>query len=303
VQQGFVDLRLNGEHSGDESFWPSFTDIMMVIVLIFLLAMVTLLVKNMDLVHKMRSSLAEERAATMQVHSTSDINAQLNRRLQQLEEESAMLNMRLMNLSEEHNRSLAQLKAAEQKNIQLKTGLSAMTGERDTALLEKRALTQQHLELKEALQARDKRLQQKQQELAEQQHQYQLKNEEMTLLKNNNEEQHDRLSKLESEYASLEVKYNKLIRPARSTLGKYVVLVRYRKLNKKLIIEIKSTTDAHYTEVTGIDLHKRLNRLQKKYGKKLYVRIIFPDDSGLSYTEAWNLTESLLRMYDYYYQE
>jgi len=80
-------------------------------------------------------------------------------------------------------------------------------------------------------------------------------------------------------------------------------LVRYQKLDGKLSIELKLPTDAQYVSVKGVALHKQLSALQKKHGKKLYVRIIFPDDSGLSYTEAWNLTESLLRMYDYYYQQ
>lgn len=296
MQQGFVDLRLNGEHSGDESFWPSFTDIMMVIVLIFLLAMVTLLVKNMDLVHQLRSSLAAERAATIQAHSATDINTRLNMRLQHLEEEAAMLRMRLIDLGEEHSRSLAQLKSSEQENAQLKASLHTMTSERDAALSEKSVLESSRAELQTTLQQRE-------QELTAQQQQYQLRLTEIAGLKDSNSTQGDRLSRLESEYATLESKYNKLIRPARSPLGKQVVLVRYHKQDGQLIMEIKSLTDDTYVTVSGVELHKRLDELQKKYGKKLYVRIIFPDDSGLSYTEAWNLTESLLRMYDYYYQE
>jgi len=303
MQQGFVDLRLNGDHSGDESFWPSFTDIMMVIVLIFLLAMVTLLVKNMGLVHQLRDSLAAERAATMQADSATDINTELNMRLQRLEEEAAMLRMRLIDLGEEHSRSVAQLKASEQENTQLKSSLNAVTGERDNALSEKSVLESSRMELAATLQQREQDLQKRQQELAAQQQLYQLRLAEIASLKNSNDTQVDRLTRLESEYANLEIKYNKLIRPARSSLGKQVVLVRYHKQDGKLLMEIKSLTDTDYIPTTGTELHKRLAQLQKEYGKKLYVRIIFPDDSGLSYTEAWNLTESLLRLYDYYYQE
>jgi len=82
-----------------------------------------------------------------------------------------------------------------------------------------------------------------------------------------------------------------------------VVLVRYHKVDGRLSIEIKGPTNKAYLQVSVTGLHKRLSRMQEKYGKKLYVRIIFPDDSDLSYTEAWNLTESLLRLYDYYYQQ
>jgi len=302
MQEGFVDLRLNGEHSGDESFWPSFTDIMMVIVLIFMLAMVTLLVKNMDLVHQLRSSLAAQQTATMQAHSATDINMQLNKRLQRLEEQAAMLQMRLMNLGEEHSRSLAQLKASEQENTQLKASLSAITVARDTTLAEKSLLKKNQIELSAILQQREQELQQRQKEMTAQQQQYQLRLAEIASLKNNSNTQLDRLTKIEAEYANLESKYNKLIRPARSSLGKYVVLVRYHKQAGHLIMEIKSLTAPAYTVVSDTQLHMQLSKLKEKYGKKLYVRIIFPDNSGLSYTQAWNITQSLLRMYDYYYQ-
>jgi len=293
---GFVDLRLNEGHTGDEGFWPSFTDIMTVIVLIFLLAMLTLLLKNMDLVHQLQSSLAAERAATVQAQSTTHMNTELNMRLKRLEEESAMLRMRLMNLGEEHSHTLAQLNDSEQQNAQLKANLSAIMQARDVALAEKQAVEQKQAELTAALALRI-------QELAVQQQQYTLKVKELSQLKNNNDTQLERLKKLELEYANLETKYNRLIRPARSPLGKVVVLVRYHKAGGKLIIELKGPADRDYQQVSGTALHKRLSGMQKKHGKKLYVRIIFPDDSGLSYTEAWNLTESLLRLYDYYYQE
>jgi len=293
---GFVDLRLNEGHAGDEGFWPSFTDIMTVIVLIFLLAMLTLLLKNMDLVHQLQSSLAAERAATVQAQSTTHMNTELNMRLKRLEEESAMLRMRLMDLGEEHSRTLAQLSDSEQQNMQLKASLSAVTQARDVALDEQQAMEKKQSELSAALTLRE-------QQLAEQQQQYTLKIEELGQLKSNSETQLARLKRLELEYANLETKYNRLIRPARSSLGKVVVLVRYHKAAGKLYIEIKEPADKGYQAVGGAELHKRLSRMQQKHGKKLYVRIIFPDDSGLSYSEAWNLTESLLRLYDYYYQE
>ena len=64
---GFVDLRLNREgEDHNESFWPSFTDIMTVIVMIFLLAMIILLLKNTELVSKLQLTLEAERQATAQ---------------------------------------------------------------------------------------------------------------------------------------------------------------------------------------------------------------------------------------------
>lgn len=296
MQQGFVDLRLNHSSQDEESFWPSFTDIMMVIVLIFLLAMLTLLLKNMDLVQQLRNSLEAERTATMQARSTTDINTQLSQRLQHLEEEAAMLRMRLIDLGEENTHTLAQLQASQQSNTDLKTALAALTIRHDTIVAEKNELEKNKAELAATLLQRE-------QDLKERQQQYQLSLDQIAELKNASSAQLDRLKQIEAEYASLEVKYNKLIRPARSSLGKYVVMVRYHKQDGQLAIEIKAEDDATFVPVDGTGLHTRLDQLQKQYGKKLYVRIVFPDDSGLSYTEAWNLTESLLRMYDYYYQE
>lgn len=316
-QGGFIDLRVNAETSDEEHFWPAFTDIMMVIVIIFLLAMVILLVRNMDLVEQLRNSLESERSATAQVQLTSHTNAELNLRLRQLEEESSMLHMRLMDLGEEHNRTLTKLESREQESQQLKEKVSVITQAQklarietlamqkaNTLLLQNRLNLEKNQSLMEKKQAElSRQLEQRLQQLLEQKKLSQLRIEEIIKLKSSQGMELERLRKLEVEYSSLEIKYNRLIRPARSQLGKVVSLVRYQKIGGKLSIELKSPTDKVYMPVSGIVLHKRLSALQKKYGKKLYVRIIFPDDSGLSYTEAWNLTESLLRMYDYYYQE
>ena len=45
---GFVDLRVGHGAAGigDESVWPSFTDIMTVIVMIFLMTLVVIMVRN-----------------------------------------------------------------------------------------------------------------------------------------------------------------------------------------------------------------------------------------------------------------
>ncbi|MDQ6996712.1 MAG: hypothetical protein Q9M82_04530, partial [Mariprofundus sp.] len=286
---GFVDLRLNEGHAGEDSFWPSFTDIMMVIVLIFLLAMITLLMKNMDLVHQLRASLDAQRAATAQAHSTTDINTQLNKRLKRLEEEAAMLSMRLMNLGEEHSHTLAQLSSSEQQNAQLKSSLAAITQQRDTALSAKLAMEQKQAQLTASLALQTQKLAEQQQQfkiklavqqqqyqakLAEQQRLYFMKVDELGQVKSSSESQLERMKKLELEYVNLETKYNRLIRPARSPLGKVVVLVRYRKLAGKLSIEIKGPADSEYQRVSGAVLHTRLSGMQSKHGKRLYVRII-----------------------------
>jgi hypothetical protein len=73
MNYGFVDLRLDaGEGSGDEGFWPSFTDIMTVIVMIFMLAAVVLMVRNMDLIQQLRATMEAERQAALIARTTEE---------------------------------------------------------------------------------------------------------------------------------------------------------------------------------------------------------------------------------------
>ena len=65
-------------HSGDNSFWPSFTDIMMVITMIFLMATSLLVVRYWQLVAELRESLAAEQIAAQLIESSSQVNATLD---------------------------------------------------------------------------------------------------------------------------------------------------------------------------------------------------------------------------------
>ena len=51
------------------------------------------------------------------------------------------------------------------------------------------------------------------------------------------------------------------------------------------------------------ELHRRLQRLKQEKRNGLYVKVIFPGDSGLTYDEAWRFTSDLHSRYDYYSQE
>ena len=60
---GFVDLRVSPSgqtNVNEDSVWPSFTDVMTVIVMIFLLALVIILIRNMELVRQLRTTMAYE---------------------------------------------------------------------------------------------------------------------------------------------------------------------------------------------------------------------------------------------------
>ena len=68
MQTGFVDLRAHHRDTlmDHTSFWPSFTDIMTVVVLIFLLTSIVVIARNWELVENLRTSILAERQAAEQ---------------------------------------------------------------------------------------------------------------------------------------------------------------------------------------------------------------------------------------------
>ena len=70
--QGFVDLRaLPSAPVTDDSVWPSFTDIMTVVVIIFLMALVVILMRNVDLVRQLRQTVELEQETAIQSDTMS----------------------------------------------------------------------------------------------------------------------------------------------------------------------------------------------------------------------------------------
>lgn len=122
-------------------------------------------------------------------------------------------------------------------------------------------------------------------------------NEKLLALKSQGETQ---LLSLQGDYDTLDAKYQKLLRPARSSKGKYVVSVSYKKRGNKQLIRIKTRPDGSYKSVDKTELHRILAGLKKKHKNDLYLKIIIPAKSGLSYNEAWKFTNELQKKYDYY---
>ena len=108
---------------------------------------------------------------------------------------------------------------------------------------------------------------------------------------------------LKGEYEVVKSKYDQLIKPARSARGKYVAEVYYIKERGGEVIRYKERRDKDYRQLPLAEVEKRLARLKQEKGQDLYVKIIIPKDSGLSYSEAWGFMKSLLEKYDYYYQK
>ena len=82
------------------AFWPSFTDIMMVVVLIFLLASSLLIVRNWQLVNELQQSIEAEQLAAEMIASTSQENATLEERLTNAEQLNSILRLRILERDE-----------------------------------------------------------------------------------------------------------------------------------------------------------------------------------------------------------
>ena len=102
MQNNFAPIgQLQESHSGDNSFWPSFTDIMMVITMIFLMATSLLVVRNWQLVAELQDSIAAEQLAAQMIESTSEVNATLEERLANAEQSNSILRLRILKKAEE----------------------------------------------------------------------------------------------------------------------------------------------------------------------------------------------------------
>ncbi len=122
------------------------------------------------------------------------------------------------------------------------------------------------------------------------------------LLEHDKVEYNRQLLSLKGDYDVIQSKYDALIKPARSAKGKYIAEVYYVKQNNKEIIRFKEPGDIGFTNLPLPEIEARLGKLKNKLGKDLYVKIIIPKNSGLSYNDAWQFMRELLKKYDYYYQ-
>ena len=132
----------------------------------------------------------------------------------------------------------------------------------------------------------------------------QLKEKDKTIvaLKVTQDSGYSQLRSLKGEYDTLDSKYQKLLQPARSSKGKFVVTISYRKRGKSNVIRLKSSSNGSYKTVSSKQLEKTLETLKKKHKTDLYIKVVIPEKSGLSYNDAWKFTNNLQKKYDYYFQ-
>jgi len=332
VNQGFVQI--GSGHAGiggENSFWPSFTDVMMVITLIFLMATSILVVRNWQLVAELQESVAAERIAAQLIESTSLENATLEERLANAEQSNSILRLRLMKKDEDLATAQAALRDQEisvaelqQQNRELQTSLQQTRAELDAANLEINAATAQFNQMATQIARLNQQLAQQQQagdetraeldsareqiaDLAASSSAQQLTisqlSEEKSQLAADIAAYNQQLLTLKGDYETVKSKYEELIKPARTARGKHIAQVYYVKGEDGNVIRYRQPGDAGFSRLSLAEVEERLEKLKRQYGKDLYVKIIIPEDSGLTYNEAWEFMRNLLVKYDYYYQD
>jgi chromosome segregation ATPase len=336
---GFTDLRLDRQEcQNQESFWPSFTDIMTVILMIFMITMVVLLLRNMELVRQLRATMAAERSAVELARSTGEEKEDLALKLVAATTEISLLQLRLMQLEKERTRQKSTISSQTGEITELLSRLELLTLQRDQLSAEKQGLEQRlkrsrknARNLRLALAEQQQNLQETRQQLrtvmsqlnsleaevdslnalsdaireqlAGLQQRYQQRGEELQQVRQAERKAGNRLNALQGEHDELQVKYNELFRPARSPAGRYRVEVRYSKIDGRERIEYATADDPDFKPISRKQLEQRLSRLKRDKKAGLYIKIIFPDRSGLSFNEAWSFTSALHSRYDYYFQD
>ena len=273
----------------EESFWPSFTDIMMVITMIFLIVTVAVVLTNTRLLDNLRHSVLAEQVAqqeaqksaseaqraaqeaqkaTQQAEFQLKANSTLEEQLDYLQQRAATLEMDLL-------RSRAETENAR-----------ATSTTQDAELARLQALSSAQAD---TLGLRDKAIQELQITLTS-------KETDMAGFRTKVDESEKKLLSLQGDYTELDQKYQKLLQPARSTKGKQVVEVVYSKSG----YSIRKPGEATSRSVSRAALESELGTLKAQHSTDLYVKVIIPDNSGLSYNDAWRFTSDMLSKYDYY---
>lgn len=290
MHEGFVDLRYGGDaDSSGESFWPSFTDLMMVVLMIFMITSTILMLRNWDLVRELRATIESERAAEVLAQSASRTSATLEERLAQAQHEISELRIQQLRASEQSQASSRQLAQARQQQL----SMQGSNEELNDRLLQAQADNDRLNSAYASLQGTVEDLRKAEQERMT----------ELNRMRQQHSDAEQQLASLQGNYDELSVKYDKLVKPARAATGKFVVSVRYRKEGKLYQLEYKETEQGEYRTLTRRQLDERLSKLKAAHPGQLYVKLVIPEDSGLSYTEAWTFTQDILTAYDYYYQD
>jgi len=284
---------------------------MMVIVMIFMLASTVLMLRNYELVEELRSTMAAEELAAEEARMATQTNATLEEQIEQAQYYISQLRMQVMQqneanklqnqmLTERDNRldEMVQMSAAQNELIQQQILIISQT---ETDLTDERHRNEQ---LGEALQLKSVEFSELTQRYIVMDSQYKEQETKLSELEQQYKSSSRQLTLVRGEYDQLKVKYDKLVKPARTTKGKYVVDIRYEKLKSGIKrIQYKLSGWKSFKTVGYKELHQQLVKLKRRHPKSLYTKIIIPEVSGLSYIEAWEFMKEILDRYDYYSQK
>jgi chromosome segregation ATPase len=327
---------------GENSFWPSFTDIMIVVTMIFLMATSLLVVRNWQLVAELQESIAAEQIAAQVIQLTSQENATLEERLANAEQANSILRLRMLKKDEELETARTRIEeqqagiaTLERETGDLRSQLEQTSARLDATTLELESANAQNQALSNRIAALNEQMSNQIDELNRQLAQQRREGEqarselaaargeidelvassesqqqsiaeltrEKALLDEEISRYNQQLLTLKGDYETVKSKYEELIKPARSAQGKYIAEVYYVKTGSGNIIRYREPGDAGYSRLNLAQVEERLDRLKAEKGEDLYVKIIIPENSGLSYSEAWEFMRNLLVKYDYYYQD
>ena len=280
---------ISGRDEFEESFWPSFTDVMMVITMIFLIVTVAVVLTNTRLLDDLRHSVKAEQSAQQSAQKAAEEALQASRQAQKAEQ--------LAEFQLKANASLEeQLEYLQQRSSSLEMELlrSRAAAEATASAASERDALLSRLEAQQSEYCNTLKL--REQSIAILQTELNSKNTEIAGLTSKADQSEKQLLSLQGEYTELDQKYQKLLKPARSSKGKQVVEVVYSKSG----YNIRKPGEATLRNIGRAALDAELSALKAQHGTELYVKVVIPDNSGLSYNEAWRFTSEMLAKYDYY---
>jgi len=150
----FVDLRITNAGTGgssEDSVWPAFTDIMTVVLMIFLISMVAFLIRNSQLVDELQTTLIEKDQISEQALLRAQQNNALETQLALVRERILALESSLETVTGNKDKLQQTLEAREKAAKELQTEIALLTLLRDqltdsnSELLSRLDLTKQTL--------------------------------------------------------------------------------------------------------------------------------------------------------------
>ena len=279
----------------EENFWPSFTDIMMVVVIVFLMSSTVAVLHNWDLSRQVQETTALEQQARERAED-------LNLRQTLLQLELGEMQARMEKTRRTLEVKIGQLEAKERDLTDAQAALVGQQGELMGMQEEYAGLQAEMRASRDVSVERERELLGVQERLEQMRLESVLREQMYVDVEAQQRQTQEELASLQKEYESMGEKYAALSRPARSTLGKVTVAVRYRKENGRPSFMLKAPDAGEFRYVEEKEMHHILSQLRQEHGDQLFVRIVIPMDSNLTYQEGWRFSLDLLRRYDYYYQ-